>query len=113
MDSGPQGNSRGKAAKRAKGNAFGTTGDQNLVTFVLFVVRKCLTTKDTKHTKEEIQREPRERRSWHNKWSELSYLRALRGETLLDHEGREVHEGRNTKGTKGKAFLAQEVVRTS
>jgi hypothetical protein len=45
---------------------LGTTSDRNFVTFVLFVVTKCLTTKDAKHTKEEIQRAPREMRSWHD-----------------------------------------------
>ena len=30
--------------------------DPNFVTFVLFVVTNCLTTKDAKHTKEETQR---------------------------------------------------------
>ncbi len=33
---------------------LGTTSDPNFVTFVLFVVTNCLTTKDAKHTKEEI-----------------------------------------------------------
>ena len=34
---------------------LGTTSDPNFVTFVLFVVTNCLTTKDAKYTKEEIQ----------------------------------------------------------
>ena len=33
---------------------LGTTSDPNFVTFVLFVVTNCLTTKDAKYTKEEI-----------------------------------------------------------
>ncbi len=37
-------------------------------------------------------------RSWHNKCSELRDLRALRGDKLFDHEGREALEGR-VKGT--------------
>jgi len=36
------------------------TNDPNFVTFVLFVVTNCLTTKDAKHTKEETQRTPRD-----------------------------------------------------
>ena len=37
---------------------LGTTCDPNFVTFVLFVVINCVTTKDAKHTKEETQRTP-------------------------------------------------------
>ncbi len=35
---------------------LGTTSDPNFVTFVLFEVTNCLTTKDAKYTKEEIQK---------------------------------------------------------
>ena len=48
------------------------------------------------------QRPPGEMRSWHEEWSELRDLRALRGDKLLDHEGREAHEGRDTKKTNYK-----------
>jgi len=37
---------------------LGTNSDPNFVTFVLFVVTNCLTTKDAKYTKEEIQMRP-------------------------------------------------------
>ena len=48
-------------AQRAQNNlcdpcVLGTTSDPNFVTFVLFVVTNCLTTKDAKYTKEEIQK---------------------------------------------------------
>ncbi len=36
-------------------------------------------------------------RSRYVEWSKLRDLRALRGAKLFDHEGREVHEGRDTK----------------
>ncbi len=36
-------------------------------------------------------------RSWYQERSELRDLRALRGDTMLDHEGREAHEGIDTK----------------
>jgi len=35
---------------------LGTNSDPNFVTFVIFVVTNCLTTKDAKYTKEEIQK---------------------------------------------------------
>ena len=41
--------------KQNHGSRLGATSDPNFVTFVLFVVTDCLTTKDTKHTKEDIQ----------------------------------------------------------
>jgi hypothetical protein len=37
---------------------LGTNSHPNFVTFVLFVVTDCLTTKDAKYTKEEIQKRP-------------------------------------------------------
>ena len=37
---------------------LGTNSDPNFVTFVLFVVTNCFTTKDAKYTKEEIQKRP-------------------------------------------------------
>ncbi len=50
-------------AQRAQNNlcypcVLGTNSDPNFVTFVLFVVTNCLTTKDAKYTKEEIQKRP-------------------------------------------------------
>ena len=50
-------------AQRAQNNlcdpcVLGTNSDPNFVTFVLFVVQYCLTTKDAKYTKEEIQKRP-------------------------------------------------------
>ncbi len=46
-------------AQRAQNNLCdGTNSDPNFVTFMIFVVTNCLTTKDAKYTKEEIQMRP-------------------------------------------------------
>ncbi len=62
-DNGTTDNKKQRAKGRAQDNlcdpcVLGTTNDPNFVTFVLFVVTNCLTTKDAKYTKEEIQRTP-------------------------------------------------------
>ena len=47
---------------------------------------------------------------------EQNNLRALRGDKLFDHEGREVHEGRDTKlnaeGAENQFFVCRRLQRT-
>jgi len=71
-------------AQRAQNNlcdpcVLGTTSDPNFVTFVLFVVINCLTTKDAKYTKEEIQgRDDSREDAKHAKFGEIGNYFSLR-----------------------------------